>query len=251
MFVNAGGTALESVNNTSARTRLGLAIGNNVQAWDADLDALAALDATVGFLVKTAAATFNRNVLTGTAAEITVTNGNGVAGNATISLPTALTYTGKTVQGGTFNNITVTGGTFNNITVTNAVSITGAASMLSPITNSLSSDVALNNVSIYFDGPSLAQGTVGAWFASGTVTVIVVSGSTIETKLWDSATVISSSRFIVPTGGHASIALSGFINNPVGNIRISVKDTSGTTGNIKFNASGIAKDSTITAIRIA
>src|SRR2546426_953355 len=40
---------------------------------------------------------------------------------------------------------------------------------LTPITNSLGADVALNNTANYFDGPSVAQGTSGTWFASGTV----------------------------------------------------------------------------------
>lgn len=44
--------------------------------------------------------------IVGTANEITVTNGDGVAGNPTISLPAALTFTGKTVTGGTITGIT-------------------------------------------------------------------------------------------------------------------------------------------------
>jgi hypothetical protein len=44
--------------------------------------------------------------VTGTAAEITVTNGDGVAGAPTLSLPTALTFTGKTVTGGAFTGMT-------------------------------------------------------------------------------------------------------------------------------------------------
>ena len=41
--INVGGTALTSVNNVTARTDLGLAIGTNVQAWDEELDEIAAL----------------------------------------------------------------------------------------------------------------------------------------------------------------------------------------------------------------
>ena len=57
-----------------------------------------------GILVQTAdgLAGFTRTI-TGTANEITVTNGDGVSGNPTISLPTALTFTGKTITGGTYN----------------------------------------------------------------------------------------------------------------------------------------------------
>lgn len=73
---------------------------------DADLQAIAALTGT-GILARTADGTWALRTVTGTANEITVTNGNGVSGNPTLSLPTALTFTGKTVTGGTFN---ITGG---------------------------------------------------------------------------------------------------------------------------------------------
>jgi hypothetical protein len=45
--------------------------------------------------------------IAGTANEITVTNADGVAGAPTLSLPSALTFTGKTVTGGTLNDINV------------------------------------------------------------------------------------------------------------------------------------------------
>jgi len=46
------------------------------------------------------------------------------------------------------------------------------------------------------------------------------------------------------------MALSGFIASPAGNIRISCKDVTATTGKILFNASGNSKDATISAMRI-
>lgn len=64
--------------------------------------------ATTGLATRTATDTWTTRTITGTANELTVSNGDGVAGNPTLSLPAALTYTGKTVTGGTFNGGTYT-----------------------------------------------------------------------------------------------------------------------------------------------
>lgn len=80
-----------------------IATAAGLQPLDATLTALAGLNATGGYVVETAADVFTKRTLNGTAAEITVTNGDGVAGNSVLSLPAALTFTGKTVTGGTFN----------------------------------------------------------------------------------------------------------------------------------------------------
>lgn len=125
------------------------------------------------------------------------------------------------------------------------------ADRFAPLTNSLAADVNLNNVANYFDGPSVAQGTVGTFLATGTVVVSDVGGgTTFNIKLWDGTTVIASARML---GGVNAlpISLSGFIASPAANIRISVQDLTFTTGLIRFNASGNSKDSTLTVIRIA
>jgi hypothetical protein len=46
--------------------------------------------------------------ITGTSNEITMTNGDGVSGNPTVSIPSAVTFTGKTITGGTYSNIVAT-----------------------------------------------------------------------------------------------------------------------------------------------
>lgn len=67
------------------------------QAWDADLDALAAL-ASTAFVVRTAAATYALRTITGTANQIDVANGSGVSGNPTLSLAALLALQG--IRGG-------------------------------------------------------------------------------------------------------------------------------------------------------
>jgi hypothetical protein len=124
---------------------------------------------------------------------------------------------------------------------------------LSYLTNSIASDVAISTSS-FTDGPSVAQGTSGAWYASGTITITATSGTTIPfCKLWDGTTAISSTSFNgngVGVGGRISISLSGVISSPAGNIRISCQEQNGATVGFRANSTGAGKDSTVTAFRI-
>jgi hypothetical protein len=133
---------------------------------------------------------------------------------------------------------------------TNFILLNPLFAVISKVTNSLSGDVSLSNTGSYFTGPTVAQGTAGTWFASGTVTLIDSSGATFNVKLWDGTTVIASTAVAAGTGA-VSVSLSGYLATPAGNIRISVNDASSTGGLIKFNSSGNSADSTLSAIRIA
>ena len=83
-FTSVGKTLVSVTTASSARSLLGLTIGTDVQAFDADLSALSALSG-VGLLVKTGAGTANTRSLTaGTG--IAITNATGVDGNPTISV---------------------------------------------------------------------------------------------------------------------------------------------------------------------
>lgn len=145
-----------------------------------------------------------------------------------------------------------TAGTANaaDLTVAQILTLLGIGS---PITSSLSGDVVLNNTANYFDGPSVAQGTVGTWFVSGNIAVKDTAGAAdVHVKLWDGTTVIDSG-FIGATATNLVVQghLSGFITAPAGNLRISARDVTSASGVIVFNKTGNSKDSTISAFRIA
>lgn len=120
------------------------------------------------------------------------------------------------------------------------------------LTNSLSGDVNLTNTGSYFTGPQVAQGTSGTWYVSATIIVHDPSGqAVVYGQLTDGTTVIASGVVVTDAlGAGVPLTLSGYITSPAGNLRMTAKDITSTSGAIKFNVSGNSMDSTISAIRI-
>ena len=166
---------------------------------------------------------------------ISLSGTNPITGSGTITI----NNTGVTSVAGGYG---ISGGTITT-TGTLAVSLTTA-------TNSLGGNVSLSSTSTFFDGPSMAQGGTGTWAVYGQATVEGSTTDTIYCKLWDGTTVIDSGVATTLSNAYSVIALSGNLSSPAGNIKISCKDTSTTSGLIIANVSGGGKDSTISGHRI-
>ena len=166
-----------------------------------------------------------------------------------LSAGTGISLSGTTTV--TINNTGVTS-VSSGYGLTGTVTTTGSLAVsLSTATNSLSIDVAIANGS-FTDGPSVAQGTTGTWFASGTVTFNdSAAPSGVSCKLWDGTTVIASANTRLVQSGQAqnSLSLSGYLASPAANIKISCNANSSTMV-FKANATGAGKDSTLSAVRI-
>lgn len=92
ILVADGGTGASTAAN--ARTNLGVAIGTDVQAYSADLLAIAGT-ITTGMYARTGTGTVATRTITGTSNQVSVANGDGASSNPTLSLPSDLLLPGR------------------------------------------------------------------------------------------------------------------------------------------------------------
>ena len=129
----------------------------------------------------------------------------------------------------------------------------GSCTVNASFNNSIGADINMPVANTYVDAATVAQGTSGTWFASATATLDdTVNASIYSCKLWDGTTVIASAtKTLGAPAYYTSIALSGIITSPAGNIRISCADIFQTTGKIKATTiDGMVNATTISAFRI-
>ncbi len=112
------------------------------------------------------------------------------------------------------------------------------------ITNTLSGNPSFSTAA-FVDGPSVAQGSSGIWYASGQVSWTSANQIVAQAQLWDGTNQIGLVQALVPANEQIVTALSGAIANPAGNIRISMISLSGGITGTMFSGLG-----TVTAIRI-
>lgn len=223
------GSAWQKVDNTDAVVSVNgytgivtlAAADVNAQPIDATLTALAGLNTTAGMLVQTGTDTFTKRTITGTANQVIVTNGDGVSGNPTLSLPQSIatTSTPQFAKLGLGGNPTasqilrieanISGSTTTNSVFLNGViqnDVTSSAYMFRSSPSTLASAFTLTDLSHFI----VVQGTIGA-----TSAITEQNGYRIFTNFTGGATNYGF-RGQIPSGaGRWNIYMDGTASNHI------------------------------------
>lgn len=250
LAVADGGTGASTA--SAARTNLGVAIGSNVQAWDANLDQVAALSPTDGAFI----------VGDGTS----WTAETGVTARASLGLGTMATQNSSAiaVTGGTMSGVAITGGSVSGITdLAVADGGTGASTAADARTNlGLGGMATQNPGSVNITGGTIAgitdlavaDGGTGASTASGARTNLgLVIGTDVLAydanlqsfvNVFTLPTVDGSNNYYLKTDGAGNLSFSP-VSGASGGTVTSVDASGGTTG-LTFSGGPITGSGTLT-----
>ena len=199
-----GGTG--STTAAGARTNLGLVIGTNVQAFDADLTAISALTGTSGFLKTNGAGTW------------TVDTNTYLTDNQTITVSGDATGSGTTAIALTLANTAVTPGSgYNTFTVDSKGRVTAAST-----TAYLTSATGVTTYSGGTTGLTPSTATSGAITLSGTLSV--ANGGTGQTTYTNGQLLIGNTTGNTLSKATLTAGSNISITNGAGSITIASTD---------------------------
>jgi fibronectin-binding autotransporter adhesin len=206
---------------------------SSFQALDATLTALAAYN-TNGILTQTAADTFVGRTITGTTNQITVTNGDGVAGNPTLSLPTSLASI-NAITSASGQNLVLTGNGGASLTISQGANGAATVTPLGSGRFNVTSAVASNGYTAQF---SRNGSTLGLYNTSTYVGVGSVTNHPLDFFTFDGATqarLTTTGNLLVGTTTDASSLSGGLALNGSG---AGSTATSTSTGTLRVTGGG-------------
>ena len=140
VIVSANGTDLTVQDGATFRSTVGLAIGTDVLAYDADVAALTTAFsgfAGPGVVSRQTDGSYSVRTITGTSDQIVVADGDGDGGNPTLSLPQSIATTSDV----TFGSVTTTG----NVIVGGNFTVSGSTTTISAEYEALATNYLILN----------------------------------------------------------------------------------------------------------